>query len=389
MTAKRKVCVVTGSRAEYGLLYWLMKEIAEDTELELQVDVTGMHLSPDFGLTYRLIEADGFRIDERVEMLLPSDTPVGIAKSIGRGVAGMADAFAPLSPDIAVVLGDRFEILAVAEAAMVARVPIAHLHGGETTQGSYDEAIRHSITKMSQWHFVAAEPYRKRVVQLGEQPERVYNFGAPGLDYLQRLEPLGRSELEESLGIALKAPVFVVTYHPATLGSKDPAAAMTELFAALDEFPESTTIITSPNADTGSRALIALIDRWVAAHSVRAKAFTSLGQRRYLSLLQEADAIVGNTSSGLTEAVALKKATVNIGERQTGRLKATSVIDAAETKPDIVAAIRKALSADFQRALPGTQSLYGSGDASRRIKDVLKAAKIETQKAFFDIDHAH
>jgi UDP-N-acetylglucosamine 2-epimerase (non-hydrolysing)/GDP/UDP-N,N'-diacetylbacillosamine 2-epimerase (hydrolysing) len=348
-----------------------------------------MHLSPEFGLTYQQIEADGFAIDAKVEMLLSSDSPVGIAKSMGLGVIGFADALDRLKPDILVVLGDRFEILAAAQVAMVACIPIAHIHGGETTEGAFDESIRHAITKMAQWHFVAAEPYRKRVIQLGEAPDRVFNSGAPGLDHLQCLDWLDRSSLEKSLGISLNSPTFLVTYHPATLGQQNSVAAMNELLAALDEFPHATVIFTYPNADTGSRALIERLDQWVVANKHRAKAFVSLGQQRYLSLLRYADMVIGNSSSGLTEAPALKKAAVNIGDRQKGRLKASSVIDTAENKNAIVTAINKALSADFRADLPTTKSLYGSGEASRRIKDTLKVVARKTQKTFFDIEHAH
>ena len=308
---------------------------------------------------------------------------------MGLGVIGFADALDRLKPDILVVLGDRFEILAAAQAAMVSRVPIAHIHGGETTEGAFDEGIRHAITKMAQWHFVAAEPYRKRVIQLGETSDRVFNFGAPGLDHLQYLEWMDRPSLEKSLAIKLAPSVFLVTYHPATLGQREPIAAMNELLAALDEFPDATAIFTYPNADTGGRALIERIDQWVAANKHRAKEFVSFGQQRYLSLMREADAVIGNSSSGLTEAPALKKATVNIGDRQKGRLKASSIIDAAENKNAIVAAINKALSADFRADLQATKSLYGSGDVSRRIKDTLKAVAIGTQKAFFNIEHGH
>ena len=389
MTTKRKICIVTGTRAEYGLLYWLMKEVGADPDLQLQIIATGMHLSPEFGLTYQQIEADGFTIDAKVEMLLSSDSPVGIAKSMGLGVIGFADALDRLKPDILVVLGDRFEILAATQAAMVARIPIAHIHGGETTEGAFDENIRHAITKIAQWHFVAAESYRKRVIQLGETADRVFNFGAPGLDHLQRLDWMDRLSLEKSLAIKLDLPVFMVTYHPATLSQRKPIVVMNELLAALDEFPQATIIFTYPNADTGGRALIERLDQWVATNRHHAKAFVSLGQQRYLSLMREADAVIGNSSSGLIEAPALKKATVNIDDRQKGRLKASSIIDAAENKTAIVAAINKALSADFRADLQATKSLYGSGDVSRRIKDTLKAVAIGTQKAFFDIEHGH
>lgn len=389
MTTKRKICIFTGARAEYGLLYWLMKEVSADRDLQLQIVVAGMHLSPEFGLTYQQIEADGFSIDAKVEMLLSSDSPVGIAKSVGLGVIGFADALDRLKPDILVVLGDRFEILAAAQAAMIARIPIAHIHGGETTEGAFDEGIRHAVTKMAQWHFVAADVYRNRVVQLGESPDRVFNFGAPGLDHLQYMDWMDRHSLERSLSIAFATPVFLVTYHPATLGQRVPLAAMNELLSALDEFSHATVIFTYPNADTGAHQLIELLERWIRANAHRAKAFASLGQQRYLSLMREVDVVIGNSSSGLIEAPMLRKATVNIGDRQKGRLKASSVIDASEERPSIVAAINMALSEKFRAGLPSTQSLYGSGEVSRRIKNALKSVEFQGQKVFFNIKHAH
>jgi|CXWL01.1.fsa_nt_gi UDP-N-acetylglucosamine 2-epimerase (non-hydrolysing)/GDP/UDP-N,N'-diacetylbacillosamine 2-epimerase (hydrolysing) len=389
MTPARKICIVTGSRAEYGLLYWLMKEVRADVDLQLQVVVTGAHLSPEFGLTFQQIEADGFTIDAKVEMLLSSDSGVGIAKSMGVGVIGFADALDRLKPDIMVVLGDRFEMLAAAQVALVLRIPIAHIHGGETTEGAFDEGIRHAISKLAQWHFVAAEPYRKRVIQLGEAAERVFNVGAPGLDAIHRLEWLDRPSLESALAVKLVPPVMLVTYHPATLGQCEPMTPMNELLAALDEFSEATVVFTYPNADTGGRSMIEGLNQWVSANKHRATAWDSLGQQRYLSLMRESDVILGNSSSALTEAPALKKATVNIGDRQKGRLKATSVIDAEEKKEAIASAIHKALSADFRAALPATKSLYGSGNVSRRIKETLKVVAIETQKSFFDIAHGH
>lgn len=385
----RKICVVTGSRAEYGLLYWLLKDIAADPGLELQIIATGMHLSPEFGLTYRQIETDGFTIDAKVEMLLSADTPVAVTKSLGLGVIGFADALDRLSPDIVVVLGDRFEILAAAQAAMLARIPLAHIHGGETSEGAYDEGIRHAISKMAHWHFVAAESYRQRVVQLGEDPQRVFNVGAPGLDHLRRTSLLSRGELEQSLGMRLGQPLLLVTYHPVTLGERTPEAAMEELLAALRELSDACVVFTYPNADTGGRALRQAIDRFVGDHPQRMRGYASLGQLRYLSLMRQADAIVGNSSSGLTEAPALKRATVNIGDRQKGRLKASSVIDVPEQRAEISAAIRRALSPEFREHLRKTQSLYGCGDASAAMLRQLKATLPAIQKPFFDIAHGY
>lgn len=385
----RKICVVTGSRADYGLLYWLMKGIAADPALELQVVATGMHLAPEFGLTVRQVEDDGFRVAARVEMLLSSDTPVAISKSLGLGVIGFADALQQLRPDVMVVLGDRFEILAAAQAALVLGIPTAHIHGGERSEEAFDESIRHAITKMAQWHFVAAEPYRKRVVQMGEPPERVFNCGSPGLDHLDTLQWLTRAELEKALGMRLGLPLFLVTYHPVTLSGDSPVGPMQELLEALEAFPEATLVFTYPNADTGGRAIIGCIDAFVARHPQRARAFVSLGQQRYLSLMRECDVVIGNSSSGLTEAPALRRATVNLGGRQAGRLKAASVIDAPERREAIEAAIRKALSEGFRRGLPHTESPYGAGGASQAILARLRGALPSIRKPFFDIAHAH
>jgi UDP-N-acetylglucosamine 2-epimerase (non-hydrolysing)/GDP/UDP-N,N'-diacetylbacillosamine 2-epimerase (hydrolysing) len=385
----RTIGVVTGTRSDYGLLRWLLQEIQDDPALHLQVIATGMHLSNEFGLTYRQIEADGYALDVMVEMLLSSDTPASISKSMGVGMLGFADALSRLRPDILVILGDRFEALVAAQVAMIARIPVAHLHGGEISEGAVDESIRHAITKMAQWHFVAAEPYRQRVVQMGEAPDRVFNVGAPGLDNLTRIDWLGREELEQDLQITLRPPLFLITYHPVTLGNLDPVEAMKTLLTALDAFPQATLLFTYPNADAGGRALIPLIEAYVVAHTERARVFVSLGQRRYLSLMRLADAVIGNSSSGLIEAPALKKATVNIGERQQGRLKARSVVDAAESTDAIVAAIARALSGEFQATLASTVSLYGQGNVSRKIKDILKDAPLREQKSFFDIPHEY
>ena len=387
MNSHRKICVITGSRAEYGLLYWLLKDISADQALQLQVIATGMHLSPEFGLTYRQIEIDGFSIDAKVEMLLSADTPVAVTKSLGLGIIGFADTLNNLKPDIVVILGDRFEMLAAAQAAMLARIPIAHIHGGETTEGAYDEGIRHAISKMAHLHFVAAEPYRQRVIQLGEAPQRVFNVGAPGLDHLKRSNLLTRPELEQKLDMSLLAPLILVTYHPVTLGERSPEAAMGELLTALREFEEATIVFTYPNADTGGRALRQAVEHFVAERPARTRGFVSLGQLCYLSLMQQADVIVGNSSSGLTEAPALRKATVNIGDRQKGRLKASSIIDVTEQHAQIAAAIRHSLSTGFQTQLLQTQSLYGCGDASSAILQQLKSALPDIQKPFFDIAH--
>lgn len=366
-----------------------MKEIKGDPELKLQIIATGMHLSHEFGLTYRQIEADGFTIDTKIEMLLSSDTSIGVAKSMGLSVIGFTDAMSNLQPDILVLLGDRFEILAAAQVALIFQIPIAHIHGGEISEGAFDESIRHAISKLSQWHFVAAEPYRKRVIQMGESPDRVFNYGAPGLDQLAKLNWLTRQELELTLDIQFRRPLFLVTYHAVTLEGGSPLTPMTELLKALGNFPNVTVIFTYPNADNGGRVLIECIDRFVNQHKENSRAFVSLGQQRYLSLMREADVIIGNSSSGLTEAPALKKATVNIGDRQKGRMKAISVIDTDENCEDITRAIQTALSDAFRANLPNTISLYGQGNVSQNIKNTLKTITPRVRKGFFDIDHGN
>jgi len=381
----RKICVVTGTRAEYGLLYWLMKEIQDDTGLQLQLIVTGMHLSPEFGLTYRAIEEDGFAIDAKVEMLLSSDTPVGIAKSIGLGVIGFADALDRLKPDIMVVLGDRYEILAATQAALVARIPVAHIHGGETTEGAIDESIRHAVTKMSHLHFVASELYRTRVIQLGEHPDTVFNVGALGIENIKRLRLLDRSQLEQSINFELGTSCFLVTYHPATLGTVEPAVAMQALLDALDLFPDIKIIFTKPNSDTDGRILIQMIDEYALLNKGRVAVFTSMGQVGYLSALQFVDAVIGNSSSGIIEAPACNIPTVNIGDRQSGRLKADSIIDCQETTESIVTAINKALSSPFREGVKQGVSLYGYGESALHIKNRLKQTTLSCTKRFYDL----
>ena len=385
---QRKICIVTGTRAEYGHLYWLMREIKEDTGLELQVIATGAHLSPEFGLTYQIIEADGFAISAKVEMLLSSDSPVGITKSMGLGLIGFADALAQLKPDLLVVLGDRYESLVAAQAAMIARIPIAHLHGGETTEGVIDEAIRHAITKMAHLHFVAAESYRARVIQLGETPKCVFNFGAPGLDHLQRLPLLNKNEFEGAIDFKLGKITFLVTYHPVTLSTEPPQKAIEELLAAFDQFPDAHIILTKQNADTDGRVIGELLDAYGARYPHRVKVYPTLGYHRYLSAIQHTTVVIGNSSSGVIEAPAMKKPTVNIGERQTGRLKASSVIDCLENSNSIVAAIRKALSLEFQQTLATVTSPYGVGNVAVRIKDILKKQDLKriVFKKFHNID---
>lgn len=374
--SKRKICVVTGSRAEYGLLYWLMKLIQDDADLSLQIIATGTHLSPEFGMTYQIIENDGFEIDEKVDIQISEDTPVGIAKSMGLGLTGCAEALHRLQPDVIVLLGDRYEILAAAEAALLARIPVAHIHGGELTEGNFDESIRHAITKMAHIHFVASEPYRRRVIQLGENPDRVYNFGAPGLDYIRRANLLSRAELEGQLQFNLGEQFFLVTYHPVTLEKAGPQTAMQALLDALDTFQSYQILFTLPNADTDNRIITAMIHDYCGLNLDRAAAFTSLGQIRYLSAMKYCAAVIGNSSSGIIEAPAMKTATVNIGDRQRGRLTADSIISCAEDSKAIAEAISAAVSLTFRERVRKTVSLFGQGNASEEMVRVLKTIEL-------------
>jgi GDP/UDP-N,N'-diacetylbacillosamine 2-epimerase (hydrolysing) len=366
-----------------------MQGIKDDPELTLQVVATGMHLSPEFGLTYRDIEADGFRIDRKVEMLTSSDTSVGIAKSMGLGLIGFADALSDLKPDLIVVLGDRFEIFSAVAAALVARIPVAHLHGGETTEGAFDEALRHSITKMSHLHFVAAAEYRQRVIQLGEQPECVFLVGGLGVDNIRRLKLLNRAELEVSLDFKLGQRNLLITFHPVTLESTTAASQMTELLSVLTELQDTQLIFTLPNADTESRALIRMVEQFVAQHR-NACVYTSLGQLRYLSCIAHVDGVVGNSSSGMAEVPSFRKGTINIGDRQRGRLQAASVINCEPSRQSIATAIERLYDADFQASLKSVRNPYGEGGASERVVEILKNYSIDdvVKKVFYDLPNA-
>lgn len=378
----RRIAVFTGTRAEYGLLYWLMKEIAAAPDLELKTVVSGAHLSPEFGLTYRQIEQDGFQIDERIEMLLSSDTAVGVIKSMGLALIGMADALARLMPDVLVILGDRYEALAMAQAAMIMRIPVAHLHGGEITEGAYDDAIRHAITKLSYLHFTANDAYRQRVIQLGEAPERVFNSGAVGLEHINRTPLMSRDALSASLGFTLDKPYFVVTYHPVTLFSEPAVESFQALLNALDEYPDHQVIVTYPNADDGGRQLIPLLKHYAALQPERVLAIPSLGFQRYLSAVKHCAVVIGNSSSGIIEVPSLGVPTVNIGQRQKGRMAAASVVNCQPDSVSISSAINDALS-----PLPASAfaNPYGMGDVSARIVAVLRRYPLTSAKAFHDI----
>lgn len=382
----RKICVITGTRAEYGLLRLLMQGIRDDAQCKLQLVLTGMHLSPEFGSTYQAIEADGFCIDRKVEMLLSSDSAAGIGKSVGLGVIGFADVFEQLQPDLIVVLGDRFEILAAATAALFTRIPVLHLHGGEVTEGAVDESMRHAITKMSHVHCVATEAYLRRVIQLGEQPERVHCVGGLGVDAIRQVRLLDRAELEASLDFKLKARNLLITFHPATLDGESATDQLAELLAALGEMSDTGLLFTLPNADAGGRQLIAMLQNFAAAHA-NARAYPSLGQVRYLSCMSYCDGVIGNSSSGLLEAPSLKKGAINIGDRQRGRLQAASIINCRPVRQEIGAAITQLYSPAFQASLTKISNPYGDGGASERVLALIKQLELEdlVQKTFYDL----
>lgn len=379
--------MITGTRAEYGLMYWLIKAIQEDKELRLQLIVTGMHLSPEFGLTHKEVEKE-FVVDKKIETLLSSDTPMGISKSMALTQISFSEAFEELKPDIIVILGDRFEMFSVAASAMIARIPIAHIHGGEATEGLIDEPIRHSITKMSHLHFTATEKYRKRVIQLGEQPERVFNVGTPGLDNIFRLKLLSKINFEESIGFQLGEKNILVTFHPVTLEHSTAERHFGELLKVLDFYKDINIIFTKPNADTEGRIIIKMIDSFVNSNSKRSCSFISLGQLRYLSALQYIDIVVGNSSSGLTEAPSFKIGTINIGDRQKGRIKSKSVIDCLPTYDSIKSAFETAFSKNFKNNLQNVVNEYGEGGASIKIKNILKGVDLRDiiKKRFYDLN---
>ncbi len=381
-----KICVVTGTRAEYGLLYWLMKEIEADENLELQLIVTGMHLSPEFGLTYKEIEKD-FRIDKKIEMLLSSDTSIGISKSMGLAQISFAESYEELKPDILVVLGDRYEIFSCVSAAMIARIPIAHLHGGETTEGAFDESIRHSISKMSHLHFTATEEYKNRVIQLGEHPSRVFNVGGMGIENIKRLKLLSKNAFEKSIDFKLNKKNILVTFHPVTLENSTAKEQFQELLDVIDALEDTNIIFTKANSDTDGRVINQMLDEYVTHNSHKSIGFTSLGQLRYLSALQFVDAVVGNSSSGLLEAPSFKIGTINIGDRQKGRIKARSVIDCNPNRQSIKNAFITLYSSEFQTNLENVENPYGHGNASQKIVQAIKKINLKNclKKTFYDL----
>ena len=385
----KRIGIMTGTRAEYGLLKSLMQEINKDNDLELYLIVSGMHLSPEFGMTYKEIEEDGFEINAKVEMLLSSDSPAGISKSIGLGVIGFADEFQRADLDMLILLGDRYEALSAAISAMVMRIPIAHLHGGELTEGAIDEGIRHSITKMSYLHFTSTEQYRSRVIQLGENPERVFYVGARGVENIKKINLMTKEELEKSIHFEIDENTVVVTYHPVTLENNTVEEQFLNLLKVLDRNPKIRMIFTKANADTNGRIVNELIDKYAAQNSERACAFMSLGQKRYLSALKYCRIVIGNSSSGIIEAPSFGKPIINIGDRQKGRICADSVINCGYTQQEIQQAMETALTEEFENKARNCRNPYEKENTAANIisviKDYLLNDKIKLKKGFYDI----
>lgn len=386
----RKICVVTGTRAEYGLLCRLMGLIQESSDTQLQVIATNMHLSPKYGNTYQEIEKDGFTIDCKIPIIDENaeDNAVTTVKSMATALSGFAEAYNTLKPDMVVVLGDRYEILAAATAALIERIPIAHLHGGEVTEGAYDDAIRHSITKMSHLHFTSTEEYRKRVIQLGEQPDRVFYVGAPGVENIKKFPLLSKEEVEESVNFKLDENTILVTYHPVTLGEHTAEKDIKEFMGALEERKNLRVFFTMPNSDTGSQSIVDAINEFVANNADRAIAYKSLGIKRYLSVMKYAGAVVGNSSSGLLEVPSFGIPTLNIGDRQKGRMAADSVYNCETDKESILEGLDVIMSPAFKKKAAETHNPYEKDNTSEEIYKVISTYPLEElkQKHFYDIN---
>lgn len=382
----KKITIVTGTRAEFGILSPLIKKVQEDKNYDLKLVVTGMHLSPEFGYTIEEIKSAGFAIDKKVECLISSDTAVGVSKSIGVAILGFADALEELKPDLIFVLGDRTEILAAVIAATMANIPIAHLHGGETTEGAYDESIRHAITKMSYWHFVSTEIYKKRVIQLGEEPNRVFNVGALGLDSIKNLKLLSKQELETTLQFELGKKNILITYHPVTLEDKTAKNQFQTILDVLDKLENTKLIFTYANSDKDGRIINGMIKEYVQVNKNKAIAFKSLGQFRYFSTLQHVDLVLGNSSSGILEVPYFNIPTVNIGDRQKGRLSPESVIQCPPDRQKLAEAIERAFNPAFIARIKTQQQLYGNGNTTEKIMGILEKNTIKNlKKPFYDI----
>jgi len=382
-----KICFITGTRAEYGLLKPLIDELRSDKFFKVQIIVTGMHLSPEFGLTYKEIEKEGLKIDEKLEILLSSDTQVGVSKAIGLSMISIVEAYRRLKPDLIIGLGDRFELFGAVASALVSRIPVAHIYGGEVTSGAYDDSFRHSITKMSHLHFISAEVYKNRVIQLGENPKTVFNVGALGLDNIKKMKLLSKKELEKALNFSLDRPYFIVTFHPVTLEKQTSEKQTKELLNVLDNFKSYKIIFTKTNADNDGRIINKLIDEYVTKNTNRAVAYYSLGQLSYLSALKYSLMMIGNSSSGIIEMPYFKKPTINIGDRQKGRIFSESIIQCEPQKEAISAAIKKGLSKEFFEKCKLQPNIYGDGRTSSKIKIILKAVNLQSliKKEFYDI----
>lgn len=385
----KKIAVVTATRAEYGILKNVIDKIEKSDRLELCLMVTGTHLVPEYGMTVGEIEQDGYLIAEKIDILLASDEPVSVSKTMGLAMISFAEAFERHRPDCLVVLGDRYELVSVCSAAMNARIPIMHISGGETTQGAIDESVRHCITKMSYLHFPACETYRKRIIQLGEEPERVYNFGDVGVESVRRIPVMTKQELEQSIEFRLDKPYMSVTFHPVTLESYEAEQQMQELLSALDAFGDMKFVFTKANADTGGRKINEMIDVFVSGHS-NCAAFASLGIRRYINLLRFSGGIIGNSSSGIVEAPAIGIPTVNIGNRQKGRLQADSILNCAPEREEIIRTVKESQTKAFQERARHTVNPYGDGEASEKIvktiTEYLYQDRIHLEKKFYDVD---
>lgn len=385
MTSARKICFITGTRAEYGLLSRLMRLVADSPACQLQIVATNMHLLPEYGETYREIEADGFTIDEKVAMRKPSDSAGGIVASMAQEMAGMNDAIGRLRPDLAVILGDRYEMLVAATVCLIRRIPIAHLYGGEITEGAFDDAIRHSITKMSALHFTATEDYRRRVIQMGEQPDRVFNVGSLGVENMKSVPFMTKEELEQSLGISLSEPFMLATYHPVTLGQRSAADEITDFLQALDRFPDINVIFTMPNSDQGGEGIKHEIEKYCKLRPERCHCYASLGMRRYLSLMQLAEAVVGNSSSGLIEVPSAGIPTLNIGDRQKGRARGETVVDCASDEASIIQGLRRVLSPEMKAKARSRCNPYAKDGTAQRIFNAISSIPLESlqQKHFY------
>ena len=383
---KIKICVITSSRAEYGLLYWIMKEIETSKIFKLQLIVTGMHLSQEFGSIFKEIKKE-FKVNKKIEILMSSDTSIGVSKSMGLAQISFSEAYDELKPDTILVLGDRYEIFSAAASAMIAKIPIVHIHGGELTQGAFDESIRHSITKMSHLHFTATKKYKERVIQLGEDPKKVFNVGGLGVENIKKNTILNKDEFEKSINFNLNVRNILVTFHPVTLENKTSKKQFQELLDAIEKLKNTNIIFTKSNSDTDGRIINKMIDNYVARNTHKSISFASLGQSRYMSALKYVDAVVGNSSSGLLEAPSFKIGTVNIGDRQKGRIKAKSIIDCLANKTEIKKAIDKIYSKKFQTLLKNVKNPYSGGKTSKKIVNILKKISfpLSVKKKFYDI----